>query len=134
MTADLAFAWGLAELSYFYTTSAADAQLEASNLAHGYLVRTTNSADDALVLVVKEPGQPALARYLFRRTKPNEWRTVHGNVCVTGSFADLLRALIGSTRAVPLVDPHRVQQQHVNRSLQEQTRQALQADSAYDDV
>lgn len=80
------------------------------------------------------PGQPALARYLFRRTKPNEWRTVHGNVCVTGSFADLLRALIGSTRAVPLVDLQRVQQQQVDRPLQERTRQVLQFATAYDDV
>ena len=66
---DLARQWGLADLAYFYTTSAADAQLEASTLTDGYLIRTTTSAADALVLVVKQPGQTAVTRYLLRERK-----------------------------------------------------------------
>jgi hypothetical protein len=34
---ELARQWGLADAAYFYTTSAADAQLEASTLTDGYL-------------------------------------------------------------------------------------------------
>jgi hypothetical protein len=43
---------------------------------------------------------------------------------LTGSLGDFLKALIGSTRAVPLVDVERVKQQQEqqrSRSLQEQT-------------
>ena len=130
---DLARQWGLADLAYFYTTSAADAQLETSTLTDGYLIRTTTSAADALVLVVKQPGQTAMTRYLFQRVNENEWRSVHGNVCVTGSFGDFLRALIGSTRAVPLVDVERVKQQQDqqrSRSLQEQTLRVVRKNSA----
>jgi len=130
---ELARQWGLADAAYFYTTSAADAQLEASTLTDAYLVRTTNSAADALVLVVKQAGHSAVVRYLFQRVNANEWRSVHGNVRTTGAFTDFLKVLIGSTRAVPLVDVERVKQQQEqqrSRSLQEQTLRVVRKNSA----
>jgi hypothetical protein len=130
---ELARQWGLADLAYFYTTSTADAQLEASSLTDAYLIRTTNSAADALVLVVKQAGRSAVVRYLFKRVKENEWRSVHGDVCVSGTFTDFLKVLIGTTRAVPLVDVERVKQQQEqqrSRSLQEQTLRVVRKNSA----
>jgi hypothetical protein len=53
--------------------------------------------------------------------------------CVTGAFTDFLKALVGSTRAVPLVDVERVKQQQEqqrSRSLQEQTLRVVRKNSA----
>jgi hypothetical protein len=101
----LALVWGLAHLACFYT----DAN-EENNLAPlSYLIRTSATNSDALVLVVREGNE--LVRVLVRRICDNQWQAGVDQPIV-GTFADLLRKIL-QPHSVPHNDPMRAQQQRL---------------------
>jgi hypothetical protein len=101
----LALAWGLAQLACFYTDAS-----EENNLAPlSYLIRTSATNSDALVLVVREGNE--LARVLVRRISDNQWQAGVDEPIV-GTFADLLRKIL-QPHSVPHNDPMRAQQQRL---------------------
>jgi serine/threonine protein kinase len=103
----LAFAWGLAQLACFYTDAA-----EESNLAPlAYLIRTSTTNGDSLVLAVRDGITNELARILVRRVSDNLWQAGIDSP-IEGTFANFIRKVLPHN-SVPHYDPTRAQQQRV---------------------
>jgi serine/threonine protein kinase len=103
----LALVWGLAQLACFYTDAS-----EENNLAPlSYLIRTSTTNSDSLVLTVRSVVSNELVRVLVRRIGDNLWQAGVDEP-VVGTFADLARKIL-PPHSVPHNDPMRAQQQRL---------------------
>jgi serine/threonine protein kinase len=102
----LAMTWGLSQLACFYT----DAN-EENNLAEmSYLIRTSTTNREFLVLCLRVGATNELVRLLFRRVG-NLW-CVNDDAGTPGEFADFIRKVLPKD-CVPHNDRSRVQQQRL---------------------
>lgn len=99
----LAFAWGLSQSACFYTDAAEESKL----VPRAYLIRTSTTNADSLVLALRDGD--GVARILVRRIADNLWQAGI-DAPIEGTFADFIRRVLPRD-SVPHNDPARAQQQ-----------------------
>jgi serine/threonine protein kinase len=111
-----AFEWELSQLPCFYTSPDEENNLKPTN----YLLRTSNTTGDALVIAYRDAATLEVERVLIRRLDKSLWQS-GTDLPVGGTFADFIRRVLPKD-SIPHNDASRVQQQQRQMSMRSASR------------